>query len=227
MNINYKKLASIIFLFFMQISLFAQKDVTQFMGIPVDGYKPEMIQKLKEKGFTVSKIQDDILEGEFNGRAVRIYIATNNNKVWRIMVAEVNTVNETDIKIRFNNLLYQFQNNTKYIPLSDSKIRSYEIPEDEDISYEITVHKKRYDALFYQKSLTVNSKDQPTEPITNKDTLKQTLNEKLSSSSPRSNKELETSLNKTVWFTISEYQGEYYITIYYDNDLNKAKGDDL
>ena len=36
-------------LFFVYIScVFAQGDVTKFLGIPVDGYKSEMIQKLKE-----------------------------------------------------------------------------------------------------------------------------------------------------------------------------------
>ena len=27
-----------------------EKDVTKFLGIPVDGYKPAMIEKLKAKG---------------------------------------------------------------------------------------------------------------------------------------------------------------------------------
>ena len=123
MNIKLKNFATIIFLLFMQLSLFAQKDVTQFMGIPVDGYKSEMIQKLKEKGFTVSKIQDDILEGEFNGMNVRVFVVTNNNKVWRIMVYQVNNEDEAAIRIRYNNLLNQFHNNKKY-----------KIGEDQDIS---------------------------------------------------------------------------------------------
>ena len=33
------------------ISAFGQSDVTKFLGIPVDGFKSEMIQKLKEKDF--------------------------------------------------------------------------------------------------------------------------------------------------------------------------------
>ena len=31
--------------------MLAQKDITKFMGIPVDGFKKDMIQKLKAKGF--------------------------------------------------------------------------------------------------------------------------------------------------------------------------------
>lgn len=33
--------------------------------------------------------------------------------------------------------------------------------------------------------------------------------------------------DNTVWFRIAEYYGEYYLTIYYDNEINKANGEDL
>lgn len=72
--------------FVLSVSLYAQKDVTQFLGIPVDGYKPEMIKKLKDKGFTISPYNKDVLVGEFNGTKVNIHVVTNNNKVYRIMV---------------------------------------------------------------------------------------------------------------------------------------------
>ena len=32
---------------------------------------------------------------------------------------------------------------------------------------------------------------------------------------------------KPVWFMISEYGGKYYITMYYDNEYNRANGEDL
>ena len=35
----------------MAISMSAQNDVTTFLGIPVDGFKSEMKQKLVSKGF--------------------------------------------------------------------------------------------------------------------------------------------------------------------------------
>ena len=68
--------------------VFAQpKSVTKFLGIPIDGSKAEMIQKLKEKGYTYnSKL--DCLEGEFNGRDVQISVVTNNSKVYRILVQD-------------------------------------------------------------------------------------------------------------------------------------------
>ncbi len=32
---------------------------------------------------------------------------------------------------------------------------------------------------------------------------------------------------KLVWFMISDFHGEYYISMYYDNEYNRANGEDL
>ncbi len=106
-----KKLLFILGLLLSSLTLCAQSDVTKFLGIPVDGFKPDMIRALKAKGFTSSMYDKDILEGEFNGSQVIIHTVTNNNKVYRIMVSDANSVGETAIKIRFNNLCDQFLNN--------------------------------------------------------------------------------------------------------------------
>lgn len=37
----------------------------------------------------------------------------------------------------------------------------------------------------------------------------------------------EVFVKKSVWFMISENYGEYSITMYYDNEYNRANGDDL
>ena len=94
-----------------------------------------MIQKLKNKGF-VYYPSADYLEGEFNGQQVDVFIATNNNKVYRIMVCDKNTYDEGQIKIRYNTLCRQFANNQKYVPIS-----AEELSEREDISYEMTINK--------------------------------------------------------------------------------------
>ena len=44
-------LLSILMLFTVSIAMYGQREVTKFLGIPVDGNKSEMIRKLKEKGF--------------------------------------------------------------------------------------------------------------------------------------------------------------------------------
>ena len=38
---------------------------------------------------------------------------------------------------------------------------------------------------------------------------------------------LDMIFKKPVWFCISEHYGEYYITMYYDNEYNHADGEDL
>lgn len=126
----------------------AQKDVTKFLGIPVDGTKAEMIQKLKAKGFTSAGYQD-VLQGEFNGTEVYLHVVTNNNKVYRIMVVDRNGQSEGNIIIRFNKLCSQFENNKKYVPMT---LENQMISEDEDISYEIIVNDKRYQAAYFQLS---------------------------------------------------------------------------
>ncbi len=209
---------------------FAQeKDVTTFLGIPIDGFKSDMIQKLKEKGFTPSAYRSDILEGEFNGKDVNVHIVTNNNKVYRIMVADKNTIGETDIRIRFNNLCYQFEKNPRYIKISD---KEYSIPEDEKIGYNMKVNDKRYEAMYYQiqvDTLSLVNKARTT-------LLQKYTEEQLQNPTDEIAKEIafesmcaviDAVSNKQVWFMISEYKGEYYITMYYDNVLNKANGEDL
>lgn len=53
------------------IIVHAQQDVTQFLGIPIDGSKTEMIRKLKEKGYR-NDPTTDALVGEFNGAKVNV-----------------------------------------------------------------------------------------------------------------------------------------------------------
>lgn len=206
----------------------AQKDVTKFLGIPVDGTKAEMIQKLKAKGFTSSAYDSEILQGEFNGEDVNIHIVTNNNRVYRVMVSDRNTKNETNIRIRFNNLCYQFEHNDNYIFFTEDQ----SIPQDEDISYEMTVKNKRYQAAYYQN------------PVMDSTTLANTVLENLSSKYNYTVEQVATLTEeeqaklqfdlaydliskKSVWFMISERYGEYSILMYYDNEYNRSNGEDL
>lgn len=75
---NLLLLASVLMLSF---AMNAQEDVTKFLGIPVDGTKSEMINKLLAKGFTRTEYDREVLEGEFNGMSVVVNVQTNNNKV--------------------------------------------------------------------------------------------------------------------------------------------------
>lgn len=209
----------------------AQTDVTKFLGIPVDGTKAEMMQKLKAKGFKQNLYDKEVLTGEFNGRSVNIHIGTNRDKVYRIMVADTKTMNETDVKIRFNVLYDQFKNNSKYISMSEE---TPQISEDEDISYEMTVHKKRYEAIFYQlqDTATVSYKEDVQALLLSKYTKESLENptEEVAIDILKIifNYNFEKTISKPVWFMISKYgYDEYGITMFYDNEYNKANGEDL
>ena len=139
-----KKLLSLLIMLMLSIALHAQHNVTKFLGIPVDGTKTSMIQKLKNKGFTYD-VKRDRLSGEFNGVKVDLLIATYKNKVWRILALYRDGCNEAQIKIKYNALCQQFNNSAKY-----TSFKSKEIPENEDISYQMSVNSKEYQAAYYQ-----------------------------------------------------------------------------
>ena len=212
--------------------LYGQKDVTKFLGIPVDGSRSEMIRKLKAKGFKYDATFD-WLEGQFNGREVSVHVVANRNKVWRVMVSDMYASSETDIRIRFNELLRQFSNNKKYMTLQGNE----ELSDAENISYGMSVLNKRYEAAFYQEPIDVNSisqKEMQSIPLPVGYTREQLLNDSLT--------EQELSdlgyavmvymtenywSKKLVWFTIVENYGDFRIALYYDNEYNKANGEDL
>ena len=225
-----KKILLFLVLCFISIFSMAQTDVTKFLGIPVDGSKSEMIRKLKTKGFKQSPVDKDVLTGKFNGMDVNVHIVTNNDKVCRIAVYDKNTMNETDIRIRFNALCEQFKNNSKYCSLSEEDPK---IKEDEDISYEMSVHNKRYEADFYQilDTTTTNYKEEFKYLVYSKYTKEQIENpseEILQDIYKMENNYVRDKVTKkSVWFMICEYYGKYYIAIFYDNEYNSANGEDL
>lgn len=223
-----KKLALIITTLLLSVSVFAQQDVTKFLGIPIDGFKPEMIKKLKAKGFVEHPYSSDVLLGEFNGNDVIVNIVTNNNKVYRIFLEDRYGVSEADIKIRFNTLCRQFDNNERY--LSAKEKGGFIIPEIEDISYQMSVNSKRYEAAFYQ---TPSNPQDLNERINAKYTSEQLANptEEIKSDlmkmAEEYGAELGNMMNKIVWFMIIEDEGKYKILMFYDNKHNQANGEDL
>ena len=197
-----RKFLTLLAMIAISASVFAQKEVTQFMGIPVDGSPTEMIKKLKAKGFTTDEDAmqavkqglidldgPEVLTGRFNGERVRVYIVVETNKVWRIALKDKKDRDETQIKIRFNTLVRQFEGNGKYVPYG---VDEQTIADDEDISYQMTVNKKQYEAVFGQKGEDG------------------TVDEK-----------------RIVWFTIVEGSDGYKIAMFYDNKYNEADGSDL
>lgn len=225
-----KKILMLLFSLMLTCTMQAQKDVTTFLGIPVDGFKSEMKKKLIAKGFKPIEGQD-VLKGEFNGTNVHVHIVTNNNKVYRIMLYDETPQDEGNIKIRFNNLVRQFKNNKRYTALSD-----YTLSDSEDISYEMTVNNKKYDAIFYQnpnteKMDTIAFQKELMQKIQTKYTKEQLANptEEMQSDIQSISFELITEYmtKKPVWFRIIRTMSSYSIAMFYDNEYNHANGEDL
>ncbi len=229
-------LLSVIFAFaFTQV--FAQKDVTTFLGIPVDGTKSEMMTKLKAKGFVYDS-ELGVLKGIFNGLDSYIGIQTNNNNVvWRIIVIDANSLSETGIKYRYNNLIDMFcKKKDKYVGGTTAN----RIPEDEDISYEMTVHNKRYEASFFQAVDTTLIDFETVRKRLAKAVKQKFSEEQLQNPTHEEKAEIDKFVedesnklydelleSKHVWFMITEKYGEYSIVMYYENNYNDTTGDDL
>lgn len=205
-----------ILLLIVTFPIMAQTDaelygVTKFLGIPVDGTKSEMMQKLRQKGFTY-KIDKDLMVGEFNGiKDAAIAIVTNHDKVWRIAVIEP-PQDEYSVKRRWNVLCEQFEQNRKYI--ASNLLGDYELSDEEDVSLGIS-QGKQYQASYLQSNIQV--------PIDS--TLSET------EQSAESQRRLRHLANCSVWMTIVkadlDYRNPYNIIIYYDNKYNQANGEDL
>ena len=246
-TICMKKVGIIVFMIALAMNLDAQTvhlkspNVTTFLGIPIDGSKQAMISNLKAKGFTWNSTLE-CLEGEFNGKDVYVHVVTNNNKVYRIAIEDKTPTSESQIKIRFNKLCQQFENNGKYIPATDNK-KDYEIDEMEDISYNISVKNKEYQAAFYQLSKKMDTtgmakyvrekikadKKWDDHSRSYKMTNIEMFENQFLQSQAEAVLQDENTPYRVVWFTIIEekYTSGYTIWMYYDNLKNQANGDDL
>lgn len=235
-----KKILYCIAITFIPLLVNAQKNVTKFLGIPVDGTKTEMLNKIRAKGFRNVPGKSDVLTGEFNGQKVNVSVVTNKNKVYRVFLEETHTHDEIGIKIRFNELCRQFNKNHKYIRAFDD---DYTIPDEEGISYNISSHKKRYQGVYFQISKNIdtitipqNIIDKIPEKYKDNDIVKKVMQLFLSSFKGNIDDITEENISNTlttlskspVWFCISEERyDQYRILMYYDNEYNKADGEDL
>lgn len=261
-----KRISTLLLLLVASLTIQAQVDLSaiknlyesdftpQFMGIPVDGTKADMIDAIKAKGFKYDQ-EYGFFTGEFNGRSAHVFIHTNHDVVDRIMVT-YSSIRESQIKNEYNSLLRQFKRNTKYIEL----IENEPIPESEDISYEMTVHRKDYQSVFFYLPTTISipalskatkelivairngEKIEELEELNSDldvdafNEIKDAKDESWEAFMNLSNEEWEDAVKfiffgeerpNSIWFSISEYLGEYSINIYYDNEANRPNGEDL
>lgn len=219
-----KKTLFIIILLVYSISTWAQNDITRFLGIPVDGTKEEMIEKLKAKGFSEYPHDQNFLYGKFNGRDVLVQPQTSGNKVWRIFIIDATPSSKADIKTRYNELCRQFMNNPGYLsPQVESDVL---IPDNEDIQANPTDSDRRHEAFFWQLSPWDTEKADSISRSKYTDAQKA----KLTSAEKQEMKkiiarQIKINQNKLVWFTILYDSPDYYIMLFYENKNNKTNGE--
>lgn len=236
---SMRQLFLIIGITLISVLLKAENYPTKFLGIPIDGTKQEMINRLEEKGFIYNEEQD-WLSGEFNGKEVIIYISTKNRKVYGISVRYRYFYTAEEIKSIYNDLLQQFQKNPKYIPVN---LHQSAIPTEEDIAREMSQNNKEYIAGFLQRTNEADS------TVTLNDSFKECTNkyiDKLISLMPSDTLYNETEytkivenigemcwyeelkamyINNIVGFQIDKAYGENYILLLiYTNGHNKNIG---
>ena len=106
--------------------------------------------------------------------------------------------------------------------------------ENENISYNMNIKNKRYEAAYYQKpeqmdTVAINNilKNKLYSKYTEEQIKNPTEEMKVEIFRESLIAMLEVVSKKSVWFTISEFQGKYYISMFYDNVYNQANGEDL
>ena len=213
------------------VSSFSQEPI-KFLGIPVDGTRVNFVRQLQSKGFIRNiKQGQNTFRGEFNGRNVNVSVVDYHGKVWRVLVS-TDIISEKDIKISFNNLVYQFDRNKKYFSLDSIQT----ISEQEDVYFGI-LQNKRYEANYY---LRPTSADQELLSTEYSNQIRKQYGEKkfkdLSEGEINKfyNETLSWSLTRLlknhVWFMIDKLDNiidSYQILLFYDNEANHDTDSDL
>ena len=198
-------------------------DVLKFLGIPIDGSKEQMYNRLKEKGFS-GYSWDEYLEGIFNGENVRVYIGTNHGIVDRIKVIYPST-DKRITKVKYNTLLSRFGRNSKYTELRENR----EISEKEGVAYEIVFEDKIYDAMYFVLRQGVDATSWKEDfnreyKLRYKRPLSELTQEEVEEVLFCLPQRIPDAVSGVVWFTL---QSSNQIVLYYDNFKNRPRGEDL
>lgn len=193
----------------------SDNETLTFLGIPIDGSKTEMIRQLEGKGFKYERMLD-LLTGKINGEESFVFIQEHEGKVYRVDVSDTEVFTKEQVIIRYNNLLSQFKQDSRYGELEEY----LPIPEEEDISYEMRIHKKVYAAVF---CLIRDLSEEEMEAIAAKAKGIEDENELASYLAKAF---IEGTIPGRIWFEIKENKGEYWIQIYFENRRNRPREED-
>lgn len=141
----------ILLLFFVVLFIcdcIAQREVTEFMDIPVDGPIHEMKANLLKKGFVPAEtLGNNIMTGEFNGRNVMLSIEGHKGQTYSVNVM-IHVSGVENAKVLANLFYMQLSQSCKY--LSAKGIKDSFIADDEGGDRNIFLNDKAYYETFYQ-----------------------------------------------------------------------------
>ena len=182
----------------------------------------EQIEKIKTKGFVYNS-HLNCLEGQFNGKDAMVLVVDNHGLAYRVCVVYPE-ISEYRIRTEYNNLLYLLNQNNKYIPIDKNE----EIADKENISYEIQIHNKQYEAYFYYISPDIFTSEQIKIIHDNLNILKNPTEEiDIDKETIEVLKKFISSANGKVWLRIQPFGINYLLGIIYDNLENAPYGEDL
>lgn len=212
------------------VHAFSIDDTTQFLGIPVDGSKADMIRQLKSKGYEYNE-GEDYLTGFYFGDPVYVFVQTVNDKVARIIVYDIVQRNEPEIKYRFNTIYNRFSKSNRFTRLGKKDVI---LTDKFNLLYEIRQHKYVHKAIFRQISSEISEEEieRACAPAVSANSVdlealkfdykerRRRIHAKAIGYVNQHNKE---SYPSQVWFVISERFGKFGMVLLYDNVPNLLK----
>lgn len=143
-----KRILLLLFVVLFICDCIAQREVTEFMGIPVDGPIHEMKANLLKKGFVPAEtLGNNIMTGEFNGRNVMLSIYGHKGQTYSVNVM-IHVSGVENAKVLANLFYMQLSQSCKY--LSAKGIKDSFIADDEGGDRNIFLNAKAYYETFYQ-----------------------------------------------------------------------------
>lgn len=156
----------VLFVLFLMLTSFALEAQVNFMGIPVEGSVYAFKSQLRKKGFkTMPSIEGNFFTGSFYKRNVLVSVNKNRDDIVEsVTVLFMKSIiannmegydRETTIQL-FNDLLYSFDNNEKYVNgssvFNNTEYECYfdKIEKDTDLWFNIKVKKIDYHSYYQQ-----------------------------------------------------------------------------
>ena len=141
-----KRLLTIALSVILTASLSAQGNITSFLGIPVNGTKAEVTQRLIEQGAV--KVKDGLQISGIDQMPFLVRIKTHKGKVYSISLVETKGTKDVKTAVaRFNSLIDSYRENT--CEYTEYEYNSFVVINDET-STERHIHEGDYYAEFFQ-----------------------------------------------------------------------------